>query len=132
VPEHLVIDRDTATQIRSDLDIVTARSVVRDTARTIGFGTIDQARIATAVSEIARMIFLQFGIGQILAREIVQRERHGIEIEFHTQGTAGTQATIAAEQTHLGPSGARRLVDEYDVRTRPDGSTVIVCRKWCP
>jgi serine/threonine-protein kinase RsbT len=127
-----VIDRDTTTRIRNDLDIVTARSIVRDSARTIGFGTIDQARIATAVSEIARMIFLQSGIGHILAREIVQRERHGIEIEFHIQGTAGTQATIAAEQTHLGPSGARRLVDEYEVRTQPDGSTVIVCRKWCP
>ena len=47
-----------ASVIRSDLDIVIARTIARDTARSLGFGAIDQARIATAVSELARNIFL--------------------------------------------------------------------------
>jgi serine/threonine-protein kinase RsbT len=131
MPGCAVIDRDVATRIRSDLDIVTARTVVRDMARAIGFGTIDQARIATAVSEISRTIFLQSGVGQVITREIDNHERRGIEIEFQAQGNVGSFASAAADQSHLGPSGARRLVDEYDIRTQHDGRTVIVCRKWC-
>jgi serine/threonine-protein kinase RsbT len=132
MPGYTVLENDVATRIRSDLDIVTARSVVRDIARSIGFGTIDQARIATAVSEIARTIFLQSGVGQVIAREIEQRGYHGIELEFRASENVGLHAHAESGQAHMGPSGARRLVDEYNVRTQPDGTTVIVCRKWCP
>jgi len=52
--------------IRSDLDIVIARTLARDTAKLLGFGAIDQARIATAVSELARNAFV-IGADQVLA-----------------------------------------------------------------
>ncbi len=51
--------------ISSDLDIVTARTTVREVARGLGFGSIDLARVATAVSELALNIFLFAGTGQL-------------------------------------------------------------------
>jgi serine/threonine-protein kinase RsbT len=132
VSGYFVVERDIATQIRNDLDIITARSVVRDIARGMGFGTIDQARIATAVSEISRTIFLQAGVGHVIAREIDRHGRRGIEITFQTPVNIGLQTRTDAGQTHRELSDACRLVDEHDVRTHSDGSTVIVCRKWCP
>ena len=69
-----------AAVIRSDLDIVIARTLARDTAKALGFGAIDQARIATAVSELARNIFLYAGTGSVTVREIERAGRKGIEI----------------------------------------------------
>lgn len=129
-PGNIVLDHEVVTHIYNDLDIVTARSAVREVARSLGFGTIDQARIATAVSEVARMIFLQAGKGQVIAREIEQHGRRGIEIECHAQSSAfaGQPATVGPTPGEL--PGVRRLVDDYVVRSQA-GQTVIVCRKWC-
>src|SRR5436190_24306193 len=69
-----------AAVIRSDLDIVIARTLARDTAKNIGFGAIDQARIATAVSELARNIFLYAGTGSVTLRELKRAGRRGSEI----------------------------------------------------
>jgi serine/threonine-protein kinase RsbT len=74
------------TPIRNDLDIVTARSKARDIAKSQGFGAVDQARIATAVSELARNIFLYADSGQVTARAVERNGRKGIEIEFQDQG----------------------------------------------
>src|SRR4028119_1581088 len=72
--------------IRSDLDIVIARTLARDTAKALGFGAIDQARIATAVSELARNIFLYAGTGNVTVREVERNGRKGIEIICEDQG----------------------------------------------
>ena len=69
-----------AAVIRSDLDIVIARTLARDTAKSLGFGAIDQARIATAVSELARNVFLYAGTGTVTVREVERSGRKGIEV----------------------------------------------------
>ncbi len=75
-----------AAVIRSDLDIVIARTLARDTAKTLGFGAIDQARIATAVSELARNIFLYAGTGTVTVREVERSGRKGLEVICEDQG----------------------------------------------
>lgn len=72
--------------IRSDLDIVIARTMARDSAKALGFGAIDQARIATAVSELARNIFLYAGTGNVTVKEVERNNRKGIEIICEDQG----------------------------------------------
>lgn len=126
-----------AAVIRSDLDIVIARTLARDTAKSIGFGAIDQARIATAVSELARNIFLYAGTGSVTVREIEKHGRRGIEIVCEDQGPGIADLSLAMQDGYttsrgmgMGLPGAKRLMDEFTINTEVGVGTMIVCRKW--
>ncbi|HEX9373807.1 MAG TPA: anti-sigma regulatory factor [Roseiflexaceae bacterium] len=126
-----------AAVIRSDLDIVIARTLARDTAKNMGFGAIDQARIATAVSELARNIFLYAGTGTVTVREIERTGRRGIEIVCEDQGPGIAHIETVMQDGYstsrgmgMGLPGAKRLMDEFDIRSQEGRGTTIVCRKW--
>lgn len=123
--------------IRSDLDIVIARTLARDTAKAMGFGAIDQARIATAVSELARNIFLYAGTGSVAVREIERTGRKGIEIVCEDQGPGIMSIDLVMQDGYstsrgmgMGLPGAKRLMDEFDIRSSEGQGTTITCRKW--
>ena len=126
-----------ASVIRSDLDIVIARTIARDTARSLGFGAIDQARIATAVSELARNIFLYAGTGSVTVREIERNGRRGLEIMCEDQGPGIANIDLVMQDGYstsrgmgMGLPGAKRLMDEFDIRSQEGQGTTITCRKW--
>lgn len=126
-----------AAVIRSDLDIVIARTLARDTAKALGFGAIDQARIATAVSELARNIFLYAGTGNITVREIERQGRKGIEILCEDHGPGIPDIDLVMQDGYstsrgmgMGLPGARRLMDEFEIHSKEGIGTTIVCRKW--
>jgi serine/threonine-protein kinase RsbT len=128
-PKHVTIS--------SDLDIVIARSSARDIAKQIGFGAIDQARIATAVSELARNIFLYAGYGTVCVALVEQRGRTGIEIVCSDQGPgiANLEQVMqdgfsTSRGMGMGLPGARRLMDEFELLSREGVGTTITCRKW--
>ena len=84
--------------IRSDLDIVIARTMTRDAAKALGFGAIDQARIATAVSELARNIFLYAGTGNVTVREVEKpgrKIRRRVSSSLNTSSAAISPASTA-------------------------------------
>jgi serine/threonine-protein kinase RsbT len=123
--------------IRSDLDIVIARTLARDTAKALGFGAIDQARIATAVSELARNIFLYAGSGSVTVREIERTGRKGIEIICDDQGPGISDVSVVMQDGYstsrgmgMGLPGAKRLMDEFDIKSSEGVGTTITCRKW--
>lgn len=123
--------------IRSDLDIVIARTMARDAAKTLGFGAIDQARIATAVSELARNIFLYAGTGNVTVKEIEKIGRKGIEIVCEDQGPGIANIDLVMQDGYstsrgmgMGLPGAKRLMDEFHIRSQEGIGTTITCRKW--
>lgn len=123
--------------IRSDLDIVIARTMARDSAKALGFGAIDQARIATAVSELARNIFLYAGTGNVSVREIEKSGRKGIEIVCEDQGPGIANIDLVMQDGYstsrgmgMGLPGAKRLMDEFTIRSQEGVGTTITCRKW--
>jgi serine/threonine-protein kinase RsbT len=126
-----------AAVIRSDLDIVIARTLARDTAKTLGFGAIDQARIATAVSELARNIFLYAGTGTVTVREVERNGRKGLEVICEDQGPGISSIDQVMQDGYstsrgmgMGLPGAKRLMDEFDIRSQEGIGTTITCRKW--
>ncbi len=126
-----------AAVIRSDLDIVIARTLARDTAKSLGFGPIDQARIATAVSELARNIFLYAGSGSVTVREVEKGGHKGIEIVCEDQGPGIPDVDMALQDGYstsrgmgMGLPGAKRLMDEFDITTQDGVGTTIRCCKW--
>lgn len=126
-----------AAVIRSDLDIVIARTLARDTAKSLGFGAIDQARIATAVSELARNVFLYAGTGTVTVREVERGGRRGIEVICEDQGPGISSIDLVMQDGYstsrgmgMGLPGAKRLMDEFEIRSQEGVGTTITCRKW--
>ena len=128
---------ENTTVIRSDLDIVVARTRARDTAKALGFGAIDQARIATAVSELARNIFLYAGTGEVHVRQVERNGRKGIEIVCEDQGPGITNIDLVMQDGYstsrgmgMGLPGAKRLMDEFHIKSQENVGTTITSRKW--
>ena len=123
--------------IQSDLDIVAARMAARDMAKAMGFGAIDQARIATAISELARNIYLYAGEGTVTVSEVQQGIRKGLEVICEDQGPGiedislvMTDGYTTSKGMGMGMPGARRLMDDFEIISIVGEGTKITCRKW--
>ena len=123
--------------IRSDLDIVSARVEGRDMAKALGFGTIDQARIATAISELARNIVLYAGEGTVTLRLIERGIKKGVEIVCEDHGPGIADVSVVMQDGYstsrglgMGLPGAKRLMDEFEITSRVGQGTTVIVRKW--
>lgn len=122
--------------ILSDVDIVAARMAARDAARAIGFGAIDQARIATATSDLVRNIVVYASEGSVTISQLDVGGRCGIEIVFRDTGAAIVNHSHPPNDDFnrngfgMGLSSARRLMDELELQSNTGGGTTVICRKW--
>lgn len=136
-PINMSIDAPHVISIRSDLDIIVARMVARDIARKMGFNAIDQARIATATSELTRNILVYAREGMVTIREIHDNNRHGIKLIFEDRGPGIPDEMVANQNNNsvsakagIGISGSYRLMDQLDIETTIGIGTKITCHKW--
>ncbi|WP_085993422.1 anti-sigma regulatory factor [Oceanobacillus senegalensis] len=123
--------------IQKEWDIVGARHVARDLAKSLGFGTVDQARIATAVSELARNIYLYAKNGQVHFEKIESMERKGLRIKAMDSGPGigdigevmqdgfSTSGGLGA-----GLPGVKRLMDDFVIKSELGEGTTIIANKW--
>ena len=124
--------------VKTDLDIVAARVEGRNMAREMGFGTIDQARIATAISELARNVVLYAESGEVTIRMIVTDDRRkGLEVVCQDQGPGIADLMLAQQDGYstsgglgMGLPGTKRLMDEFHIETEVDVGTKVTVRKW--
>lgn len=113
--------------INTDLDIVTARLRAREIARDMGFGTIDQARISLAASELARILAMNSaGAGEIIIAGVTTAEHVGIQVTSVDAGPAAEPAVV--EDSAL--TNAMALVDESFVEQDGRHNTRITLMKW--
>lgn len=121
-------------------DIVAARGAARQAAGTLGFGAVDQSRIATAVSELARNVvrYATDGRGTVEIRVLDGPEgQPGIQITVRDDGPgiadlerALSEGFSSGNGLGLGLSGARRLMDEMEIDSAPGRGTTITIRRW--
>ena len=123
--------------IASDADLVTARAEGRAMAERLGFPRPDPTLIATAISEIARNIVVHAGRGEIVLRPIGDGDRYGLVVLATDEGPGlrDTHAALRDEYSGrdglgLGLPGARRLMDEFDLKSDPDSGTTVTMSKW--
>jgi serine/threonine-protein kinase RsbT len=124
--------------IRTGDDVVRVRQQVREVAAKSGLSLVDQTKVVTAASELARNALVHGGGG--LARVDVVTSalgRNGIRIGFTDEGPgiadvdlALTDGWSSGDGLGLGLSGARRLVDEFELSSKPGGGTSVVVVKW--
>jgi len=124
--------------IRTGDDVVRVRQQVRVVAAKNGLSLVDQTKVVTAASELARNALVHGGGG--LARvEVVTSAlgKNGIRVGFTDDGPgiadvdlALTDGWSSGDGLGLGLSGARRLVDEFALTSKPGGGTSVVVVKW--
>jgi len=123
--------------INSDLDIVVARAEGRNLAQEMGFSTIDQARIATVISELARNVVLHAHCGQVLMEQIKVGEKVGMQIVCEDQGPGISDldqilqgGEVQERASHMGLAGAKRLMDELEIESQVGLGTTVKVRRW--
>lgn len=123
--------------IEDNKDIIRVRSGVRDAALEMGFKYIDQVRLVTAASELARNIRLYAGRGRVEIRSIKQNVRRGLQIKFEDEGPGIADINLAMTDGYTtsrglgkGLPGSRRLVDQFEIESVPGQGTRVIIRKW--
>ncbi|MBA2176800.1 anti-sigma regulatory factor [Halobacillus locisalis] len=131
------MDFQSCVNIKKEWDIVGARQLGRDIARKIGFGTVDQARIATAISELARNIYLYAGTGKVCFEALEEIDHKGIAIVAIDNGPGIQEISQVMEDGFstsgglgAGLPGVKRLMDEFNIHSEEGKGTEIRVVKW--
>ena len=132
----VVINRS-VVEIVTEWDIVAARQLGRNEAKEIGFGTVDQARIATAISELARSIYLYALAGEIIIERVADGESIGIRIIAVDKGQSVMDVRKVMEDKFsksvglsAGLPGVKRLMDDLEIKSVVGKGTIIKTEKW--
>ncbi len=121
-------------------DIVLARQEGRALAKTLGFGLVDQSRIATAISELARNVIRYAVRGEVILRSVTAADgsgRRGLEVEVADSGPGIVDTDAAMRDGYttggglgMGLPGTKRLMDDFSLVTAPGQGTIVTIRKW--
>lgn len=131
------MNSQSCVSIQKEWDIVAARQMGREIAKQLGFGTVDQARITTAISELARNIYLYAGEGQICFEIVETLEQKGMTIVATDSGPGIEDLSLVMQDGYTtsgglgaGLPGVRRLMDDFDMESEVGHGTRIVTTKW--
>ena len=131
------MDFKSCVNIRQEWDIVGARQLGREKAKELGFGTVDQARIATAISELARNIYLYAGTGKVRFEIIDELDKKGLKIIAVDEGPGIRDISQVMQDGYTtsgglgaGLPGVKRLMDFFEIRTEWGEGTEIETIKW--
>ena len=134
----MAVLKSETTPLRSADDIVRARQIVRQWAIQQGFSLVDQTKLVTATSELARNT-VNYGGGGALQLEALLNEgsRRGLRLTFEDHGPGIPDIELALKDGYttsngmgLGLGGARRLVNEFEITSRLGEGTRICLTKW--
>lgn len=124
-------------RLRSDEDVVGLRKQVRERAVAIGLSLIDQTKLVTAASELARNTIKYGGGGEAHLDAFDDGARLGIGLLFVDAGQGIPDIDSALRDGYttggglgLGLGGSKRLVDEFDIDSRPKEGTAVLIIKW--
>jgi serine/threonine-protein kinase RsbT len=123
--------------LRSEHDIVLGRQTVRKLTQELGFSLVDQTKMVTAASELARNAYI-YGRGGTLLWEIVERDgRRGLKLRFADEGPgipnldlAMTDGWTSGTGLGMGLGGARRLVNEFEIDSKVGAGTRVTIVRW--
>jgi serine/threonine-protein kinase RsbT len=123
--------------IRNSADVVTARQRVRVWATELRFSLVDQTKVVTAASEIARNTLEHGGGGEMELAILENGIRKGIRLTFRDQGKgipdikqALTDGFTTGSGLGLGLGGTKRLMNEFDIHSQPGRGTTVVATRW--
>lgn len=130
-------EADLDMPLRNDEDVVRLRKSVRELAVQIGLSLVDQTKLVTAASELARNTLRYGGGGEVRLRVVTNGFERGLNVVFSDQGPGIADVDLALSDGYttggglgLGLGGARRLVDDFAIDTSPGAGTTVRITKW--
>ena len=131
------VEKSETMPVRSSDDVVRVRREVRAHAVGAGFNLVDQTKIVTAASEIARNTVDYGGGGTLQVETVRLGARRGVRLIFSDQGPGIADLKLALTDGYttgsglgLGLSGAKRLSNEFDIKSSPGAGTVVTLVRW--
>lgn len=129
--------KDASAPIQSSADVVRVRQVVREWALGLGFSLVDQTKMVTAASELARNAYEHGGGGTVRLESINNASRRGLRLTFSDQGAGIADVEQALKDGFttgsglgLGLGGAKRLVNDFAIDSTPGQGTRVTIVRW--
>ena len=129
--------REETLGVHSDEDVVRVRQVTRQWALDLGFSLVDQTKVVTAASELARNTLVHGGGGSGRLEELHEGPRRGIRLTFEDKGPGIPDVAQAIRDGFttgsglgLGLGGARRLSNEFEITSSPGQGTRVAITRW--
>jgi serine/threonine-protein kinase RsbT len=123
--------------LEKDEHMVIVRQAVRNLAIGLGFSLVDQTKVVTAASELARNTIQHGGGGTARLEALNDGPRRGLRLTFEDRGPGIADITLAMKDGFttggglgLGLSGAKRLTNEFEIQSAPGAGTRVVITKW--
>ena len=133
----MIVVKDESLPIKTSEDVVRVRQAVRGQAIAAGFSLVDQTKIVTAASEIARNTLDYGGGGDVRIESLQNGARHGVRLTFSDQGPGIADIALALTDGYttgkglgLGLSGAKRLSSEFAIDSKPGAGTKVTFARW--
>jgi serine/threonine-protein kinase RsbT len=133
----MAVLRDEHIPVRSVDDIIKARQLVRDSAIAQGLSLVDQTKLITAASELARNTLVHGKGGDMRLEMLNDGARRGVRVTFSDQGPGITDMALAMKDGYssggglgLGLGGAKRLVNEFAIESEPGKGTKVMILRW--
>ena len=133
----MAVTKHETLAIRIQSDMVQVRQAVRQWASELGFSLVDQTKIVTAASELARNVLVHGGGGSARLEILQESPRRGLRLVFEDQGPGIPDTELALRDGYttgvglgLGLGGSKRLVNEFEIVSRPGEGTRVTITKW--
>jgi serine/threonine-protein kinase RsbT len=133
----VIVAKDESLAIKTSEDVVRVRQAVRAQAIAAGFSLVDQTKIVTAASEIARNAIDYAGGGDVRIETLHNGARRGVRLTFSDRGQgiadiglALTDGYTSGSGLGLGLGGAKRLSNEFAVESKPGNGTRVTLARW--
>ncbi len=133
----MAVQKDEVMSVTSSADIVLVRQIVRKWSVELGFSLIDQTKIVTAASELARNMVDYGGGGKLRLEALSEGIRRGLRLTFEDTGPGIPDIDLALKDGYttgnglgLGLSGSKRLMNEFEIYSRVGEGTRIAITKW--
>ncbi|MHC5745058.1 MAG: anti-sigma regulatory factor [Nostoc sp.] len=134
---QMMMQKTETINIQSSTDVVLVRQAVRHLAVEIGFGLVDQTKIITAASELARNTLDYGGGGTVKLETLQEGRRRGLRLTFEDQGPGISDIELALKDGFttgsglgMGLGGAKRLANEFEIQSAVGEGTRIIIVRW--
>jgi serine/threonine-protein kinase RsbT len=133
----MAVVRSESRAVARGEDVVLVRQMVREWSVAAGFSLVDQTKLVTAASELARNLVEYGGGGTIRLEALNDGSKRGLRVFFEDQGPGIPDIAQALRDGFttgnglgLGLGGAKRLVNDFDIQSRPGEGTKIMIARW--
>src|SRR5262245_50127244 len=133
----MAVLRDELISLRAIDDIIKARQLVRDCAIFQGLSLVDQTKLVTAASELARNTLIHGGGGEMRLQALTDGSRRGVKAIFLDDGPGIPDFGLAMKDGYttkgglgLGLSGSKRLVNEFEIESKSGKGTTVTIVRW--